>query len=66
MKTKFQLSDIKGMLSRDEMKKVVGGYVMCAYTVYGMAFSGACSGPNAYVCVDYCVNMGYSKCYCVG
>jgi hypothetical protein len=26
---KIQLSNIKGMLNRDEMKKVTGGYIVC-------------------------------------
>ena len=62
MKTKLQFSDIKGMLSRDEMKKVVGGYgIGCTiYVAWGSqaySYSGACSGSSVGACGGYATNL---------
>lgn len=73
MKTKLQFSDIKGMLSRDEMKKVVGGYGTCGVNIPGFgafcgmsrreAFSTA-TANGAYWCCDSCRGNGGSASYC--
>lgn len=71
MKTKLQFSDIKGMLSRDEMRKVVGGYGTCGVKISG-GFCGMsrweaqriAAQNHTYWCCDSCASDGGSASYC--
>jgi hypothetical protein len=72
MKTKLRFSDIKGMLSRDEMKKVVGGYGTCGVRIGSQSWCGMSSWQTqsvaaqngAYWCCDSCASNGGSASYC--
>jgi hypothetical protein len=65
MKTqKISFSNIKDVLSRDEMKNIMAGsgsYPTCLTRRYGFYESGLCSGPSVSACEQYCLNAGY---YC--
>jgi len=70
-KKKINFSDIKGMLSKDQMKSIKGGSIgdpscggdtLCTYFANGVAKTGECGSygtPTNFVCVCYSPTPGY-------
>lgn len=66
MKTeRMSLRHFKDLLSRDEMKSIVGGMVYCMCIAYNeIVVKGACSGDTASECLNYAEDMGFTNCQC--
>lgn len=64
---KMSLANIKGKLSRDEMKKIMAGSGNTICTCGDSMITTACSG-NTWYCMqaasNYCYSMGYSTYSC--
>lgn len=69
----MSFSNIKDVLSRDEMKKIMAGsggsgsgsQVYCWYTIAGPYDTGGyCADNNVSTCTVYCHNAGYQNCHC--
>ena len=62
-KVKFKLGSIQNMLTKEEMKKVSGGYLVCCCQggTYGYLCPNGCwsGGPSPYSsCSQYCNSEG--------
>jgi hypothetical protein len=66
MKNKnVNFKNIKDVLSRDEMKSITGGSIMClALAYFEIPIYGACSGSSVRDCLIYCEVQGFTGCNC--
>lgn len=50
---KSRLADVKGLLSRDEMKKITGGYTVCPNAGF-QCWGFVCQYPGQFIPWDFC------------
>jgi hypothetical protein len=62
---KMSLADIKGKLSRADMKKILAGENQCA-TSWDWCDVGACSFSDGHGTGECRKNTANTKCYCAG
>ena len=50
--------DKSNLLKKNELKKIVGGYINCLITDHGsIVMSGPCADPSYYVCQKSCMDF---------